>query len=31
MSGKNGCVIVPKTWVGKRVRITLVEDDAEGT
>ena len=31
MSGKNGCVIVPKTWAGKRVRLTLLEDDAEGT
>jgi len=27
ISGKNGCVLVPKTWAGKRVRIMIVEDD----
>ena len=27
ISGKNGCVLVPKTWAGKRVRIIIVEDD----
>jgi putative transposon-encoded protein len=27
ISGKNGCVLVPKTWAGKRVRIIMVEDD----
>jgi hypothetical protein len=26
ISDRNGCVIVPRTWAGKRVRITLVED-----
>jgi hypothetical protein len=25
-SGKNGCVIVPRTWAGKRVKITLLDE-----
>lgn len=25
-SGKNGCVIVPRSWAGKRVKITLLAD-----
>ena len=29
ISDRNGCVIVPKTWAGKMVRITLVENDDE--
>ena len=29
ISGKNGCVLVPKTWAGKRVRIILVDDDSQ--
>lgn len=27
ISGKNGCVLVPKTWAGKRVRIILVDEE----
>jgi hypothetical protein len=27
ISNKNACVLLPKTWVGKRVRIVLVNDD----
>jgi putative transposon-encoded protein len=27
VSGKNGCVTVPRTWQGKRVRIVLVDED----
>lgn len=27
ISGKNGCVLVPKTWAGKRVRIMILDDD----
>ena len=27
ISGKNGCVLVPKTWAGKRVRIMMLDDD----
>lgn len=27
ISDRNGCVIVPKTWAGKMVRITLVDDE----
>ena len=27
ISDRNGCVIVPKTWAGKMVRITLVDND----
>jgi putative transposon-encoded protein len=27
-SGKNGCVIVPRTWAGKRVKITLLDEKA---
>ena len=26
VSGKNGCVIVPRTWQGKRVRIVLLDE-----
>ena len=26
ISGINGCVIVPRSWAGKNVRIILVED-----
>ena len=29
ISDRNGCVIVPKTWAGKMVRITLVDNDDE--
>lgn len=25
-SGRNGCVIVPRSWVGKRVKITLIDE-----
>jgi putative transposon-encoded protein len=28
ISGKNGCVLVPKTWAGKTVRIIIIEDQA---
>ena len=27
ISGKNGCVLVPKTWAGKRVKIMILDDD----
>jgi hypothetical protein len=27
LSGKSGCVLVPRTWSGKRVRIILVDED----
>lgn len=26
LSGKNGCVLVPRSWSGKRVRIILVDE-----
>ena len=28
ISGKNGCVLVPKTWAGKHVRIILVDEES---
>ena len=28
ISGKNGCVLVPKTWAGKNVRIMLVDEES---
>jgi putative transposon-encoded protein len=27
VSGKNGCVIVPRTWQGRRVKIVLVDEN----
>jgi hypothetical protein len=29
ISGKNGSVLVPRTWLGKRVRIVLIDPDAQ--
>jgi len=26
-AGKNACVLVPKTWAGKRVRIVLINEE----
>jgi len=28
-SGKNGHVIVPKDWIGKKVRVLLLENELE--
>ena len=27
IAGKNACVLVPKTWAGKRVKIILMNDE----
>ncbi|HEV8405709.1 MAG TPA: DUF2080 family transposase-associated protein [Nitrososphaera sp.] len=28
ISGKNGCVLVPKSWAGKRVKIILADEES---